>query len=93
MIDNMKIKTINFGYKEMNVPVYNEQEILDAIKKEGLGNDAWGYKTPSCIWVYVDGQENEDVWKDIKPSLTGIEPSYYYDSNKIEFVNYYIIEK
>jgi hypothetical protein len=89
----METKEIHLGYKTVTVPVYKKQEILQAIEKECLVSFAWGYKTPTCIWVYVDGQEDEDVWKDIKPSFTGIEPCYYYDSNKIEFVNYYIIEE
>jgi hypothetical protein len=90
---NMKTKEIRLGYKDVTVSVYSEHEILQAIEKEGLVDYAWGYKTPTCIWVFVDAQENEDVWKNITPAFTGVEPCYYYDSNELEFVNYYIIEK
>lgn len=89
----MTEKNIRLGYSELTVPFYTEKEILEAIEKEGLVAYAWGYKTPKCIWIYVDGQELEDVWKDIKPSLTGIEPCYYWDSNKLEKVNYYMLEE
>ena len=89
----MKNKEIYLGYKAVTVPVYPENEILEAIEKEGLVAYAWGYKTPTCIWVYVDGQEKDEVWKDIKPSLTGVEPYHQYDCNALEFVNYYIVEK
>ena len=88
----MKTKEMRLGYKDATVPVYKRQEILEAIEKEGLVAFAWGHKTPNCIWVYVDAQEDEEVWKNITPSFTGIEPCYYYDSNELEYVNYYIVE-
>ena len=84
-------KKIRLGYSEKIVPVYPEDTILDAIKDEGLADEAWGYKTPTCIWVYVDGQEKDSVWRGIKPSLTGVEVAFY-DNSKLEEVNYYIIE-
>jgi hypothetical protein len=88
----MTEKKIRLGYSEMTVPVYTEKEILEAIEKEGLVGYAWGFKTPKCVWVYVDGQENNEIWDKIKPSMNGIEPCNFYDSNKLQKVNYYMLE-
>ena len=89
----MEKKKIRLGYSEKTVPVYTQEEILDAIRREGLSDDAWGYKGVGyvCIWVYRDAQENDDVWRNIHPSLTGIE-SAFYDGRKLEKVNYYILD-
>ena len=89
----MEKKTIRLGYAQLTVPVYTQEEILDAIEKEGLADEGWSYKGSGyfCIWVYADAQENEEVWKDIKPSFTGIEPAWY-DHKQLEKVNYYILD-
>lgn len=89
---NLKKKIIRLGYAEKNVFVYPEKVILDAIKNEGLTDDAWGYKAPTCIWVYIDGEENEAIWRHIRPSMTGVEVAFY-NPNELERVHYYIVEK
>ena len=73
-------------------PVYNEGDILDAIEKEGLAPCAWSYKTPRVIFIYSEGQEKDDVWKELKPSLKGFEPAHW-DANILAPVNYYFIEQ
>lgn len=88
----MTEKIIRLGHTEMTVPTYTEKEILEAIEKENLVAYAWGYKTPKCIWVYEDGQINHELWDKIKPSMKGIEPCYFYDANKLQKVNYYMLE-
>ena len=72
--------------------VYKEEQILDAIEKEGLAPCAWGFKTPRVIFIYSEGQEKDDVWKDLKPSLKGFEPAHW-DANILAPVNYYFIDQ
>lgn len=72
------------------IPIYEESQILEAIKEEGLVRNAYGYKTSKCIYIYTEGKEKKDIWKDLKTPLHGFEPSHY-DSNQLEPVDYYLL--
>ena len=77
--------------KPVKVPVYKEEDILKAIEDEGLVSDAWGKKTPRCIWIYNDAMEKEEVWDKFHSPMRGWERSHY-DSNALESVTYFIVE-
>lgn len=73
-----------------NVPKYDPCDIFDAIQKEGLCAYCYGFKTPTCIWVYIDGMEKEEVWDKFPPSLKGYEQAFW-DNNKLEEVAYFML--
>ena len=77
---------------EIKVPTYNEETIREAIEKEGLCADAWGYKTKGCIFVFEDGMENNEVWDKVTTPLRGFEQAHY-NRNILEPVRYFIISK
>lgn len=74
------------------VPTYIEEQILNAIKEEGLVPEAWGYKTRGCIYVFEDGMEKDKVWDKIPTPLRGFEQAAH-DRNVLEPVRYFIIGK
>ena len=77
--------------KSKEIPVYKEEEICDAIEAEGLVSDAWGKKTPRCIWIYNDAMEKHEIWDKFPSPLRGWEAAHY-DSNCLESVTYFIVE-
>lgn len=72
------------------VPTYNEEQILDAIKKEGLFPGAWGYKTKGCIFVFEDAMEKNEIWDKIPTPVRGFEQAAH-DRNVLEPVRYFIV--
>jgi len=72
------------------IPLYNQEALLNAIKEEGLSNDAWGYKTPCCIWIFTDGMEKKEIWDKFPTPLTGYEQASW-NRNCIERVTYFLI--
>lgn len=75
----------------MNIPVYKKEDILKAIEDEGLCDDAWGYKTDNCIWVYAEGMEKAEVWEKYPTPLMGIEKSIW-NSQVLDVVAYFLLE-
>ena len=76
----------------MNIQTYNEQTVREAIEKEGLCADAWGYKTKGCIFVFEEGMESDEVWEKLPTPLRGFEQAHY-NRNVLEPVRYFIIDK
>ena len=74
------------------VPTYTEEQILDAIKKEGLVPAAWGYKTKGCIFVFEDAMEKDEVWDKLPTPVRGFEQAAH-DCNVLEPVRYFIVRK
>jgi hypothetical protein len=74
------------------VPTYTEEQILNAIKKEGLLPHAWGYKTKGCIFVFEDAMEKNEVWDELPTPVRGFEQAAH-DHNVLEPVRYFIIGK
>lgn len=75
----------------MNIPVYKEQDIINAIRKEGLISDCWGYKTAYCIWVFTEGMEKEEIWEKYPTPLTGFEQAHW-NPHCIETATYFLLE-
>ena len=75
----------------MKLKFYKEKDILKAIKEEGLRDNAWGYKTPKCIWVYTEAMENKNVWKRFKSNLFGFEKAAR-NKDCIDTVTYFLLE-
>lgn len=38
----------------MQIPTYKLETIMKAIRKEGLADNAYGFKPPSIVYVYAD---------------------------------------
>lgn len=76
----------------MEIPIYDENVILEAIEKEGLAVCAYGYKTPFCIFIFTEGMENDEIWEKLPTPLTGFENTHY-DMNTLEPVKYFMIDK
>lgn len=74
------------------VPTYTEEQILDAIKEEGLVPAAWDYKTKGCIFVFEDAMEKNEVWDKLPTPVRGFEQAAH-DRNVLEPVRYFIIGK
>ena len=74
------------------VPTYTEEQILDAIKEEGLVPHAWGYKTKGCIYVFEDAMEKNEVWDKLPTPVRGFEQAAH-DHNVLEPVRYFIVRK
>lgn len=74
------------------VPTYTEEQILNAIREEGLVPEAWGYKTRGCIFVFEDAMEKNEVWDKMPTPLIGFEQAAH-DHNVLEPVRYFIIGK
>lgn len=74
------------------VPTYTEEQILNAIKEEGLVPHAWGYKTKGCIFVFEDAMEKNEVWDKLPTPVRGFEQAAH-DHNVLEPVRYFIIGK
>lgn len=74
------------------VPTYTEEQILNAIKEEGLVPHAWGYKTKGCIFVFEDAMEKDKVWDKLPTPVKGFEQAAH-DHNVLEPVRYFIIGK
>lgn len=72
------------------IPTYTEEQIFEAIQKEGLAPCAYGYKTPYCIYVFNYGKEKKEVWKNLPTPLHGFERAFW-DNNVIELVDYYLL--
>lgn len=77
--------------KVMQIPTYKLETIMKAIRKEGLADDAYGFKTPSIVYVYVDAMENDEIWDKLPTPLTGWEHAPW-DVSQIEDVKYFIID-
>ena len=80
------------SWKRLNIPVYKKEVILDAIKREGLVDEAWGYETEYCIWIYTAGMEKRNIWKEFPTPLHGYKCAAYYDSKQVDEVTYFILE-
>ena len=76
----------------MEIPIYDENVILEAIKEEGLAVCAYGYKTPFCIFIFTEGMEKDEIWEKFPTPLTGFENAPY-DMNTLEPVKYFMIDK
>ena len=61
----------------MKIPIYKKDDILNAILDGGLVPEAWGYKTPNCIYVYSQGMEKKDIWEKYPTPLNGYEMSLW----------------
>lgn len=72
------------------IPCYNEQDIIKAIEDEGLVDDAWGYKTPTCIWIYTEGMEKE-IWEKYPTPLHGFEKSSWAEGC-LEPASYFLLQ-
>jgi hypothetical protein len=77
--------------KNMNIPVYKLEKIMKAIRKEGLADNAYGFKTPSIVYVYVDAMEKNEIWDNLPTPLAGFELAHW-DVSQIEAVKYFIID-
>ena len=77
--------------KVMQIPTYKLETIMKAIRKEGLGDNAYGFKTPSIVYVYVDAMENDEIWDNLPTPLAGFELAPW-DVSQIEAVKYFIID-
>lgn len=75
----------------MNIPIYKESDILEAIRKEGLVSDCWGYKTPYCIWIFTEGMEKDEIWNKYPTPLCGFEIAHW-NSSCIETASYFLLE-
>jgi len=71
--------------------VYSKETILEAIKKEGLSDDAWGYKGDT-IYIYEDAMEDDTIWDKLPTPIEGWEITSY-DSTKIEKVKYFALKE
>lgn len=76
----------------MKIPIYNEDTILEAIEEEGLAGCAYGYKTPFCIFIFIEGMEKDEIWEKFPTPLIGLENAHY-DMNTLEPVKYFMIDK
>lgn len=76
----------------MEITIYDENVILEAIEKEGLAVWAYGYKTPFCIFIFTEGMEKDEIWEKLPTPLTGFENAHY-DMNTLEPVKYFMIDK
>ena len=74
-----------------DLKLYKENDILKAIEDEGLVKEAWGYKTPNCIWIYIDGMEKDEVWDKFPTPLTGLEVGFW-ENDVLEPVKYFLLE-
>lgn len=72
------------------IPRYNEQDIIKAIEDEGLVDDAWGYKTSSCIWVHTEGMEKNEIWEKYPTPLHGFEQASW-NGNYLERATYFLL--
>ena len=72
------------------IPLYNEQDIIKAIEDEGLVDRAWGYKTPSCIWIYTEGMEKNEIWEKYPTPLHGFEQASW-NGNYLEKATYFLL--
>ena len=79
------------SWKTRKVPVYKKEVILDAIKREGLIADAWGYEGEYCIWVNDYGMEKEEIWDKLPTPIYGYKCAHY-DNEHIEKVAYFILD-
>jgi len=77
--------------KVMQIPTYKLETIMKAIRKEGLADNAYGFKTPSIVYVYVDAMEKNEIWDKLPTPLTGWEHAHW-DISQIEAVKYFIID-
>ena len=76
----------------MKVPIYKENDILKAIQEEGLSSNAYGYKTPFCIFIYTDAMENNKIWDKYPTPLYGLEQADW-NRNTLDTVKYFMIDK
>lgn len=74
-----------------SIPIYNEDEILQAIEEEGLYYGAYGHKCPGCIFIFTEGKEKHEIWDKFPTPLHGYELAPW-DANTIEPVDYYLIK-
>ena len=51
--------------KVMQIPTYKLETIMKEIRKEGLADNAYGFKTPSIVYVYVDAMEKNEIWDNL----------------------------
>lgn len=77
--------------KVMQIPTYKLETIMKAIRKEGLADNAYGFKTPSIVYVYVDAMEKNEIWDNLPTPLAGFELAHW-DVSQIEAVKYFIID-
>jgi len=73
------------------IPTYNEQDIIKAIEDEGLVDNAWGYKTSTCIWVYTEGMEKDEIWEKYPTPLHGFEISER-NGDCLEPASYFLLQ-
>lgn len=77
--------------KVMQIPTYKLETIMKAIRKEGLADNAYGFKTPSIVYVYTEAMENNEIWDKLPTPLAGFELAHG-DVSQIEAVKYFIID-
>ena len=75
-----------------NAPKYNPEDILKAIKSEGLCSYCYGFKTPTCIWIYTEGMEKDEIWDKFTSPLKGYEQAFW-DNNKLIEVTYFLLDR
>ena len=75
----------------MKIPTYTLEAIMKAIRKEGLADNAYGFKTPSIVYVYVDAMENNEIWDKLPTPLMGFEYANW-DVSQIAAVKYFVID-
>lgn len=75
-----------------NTPKYNPEDILKAIKAEGLCVYCYGYKTPTCIWIVTNGMEKDEIWDKFPSPLKGYEQAFW-DNNKLMEVTYFLLDR
>ena len=75
----------------MTIPLYKKEDIIKAIEDEGLVSEAWGFKTPYCIWIYHEGMENNEIWDKFPTPLRGFEKAFW-DADCIETSVYFLLE-
>jgi len=73
------------------IPRYSEQDIIKAIEDEGLVDYAWGYKTPTCIWIYTDGMEKDEIWEKYPTPLHGFEQANW-NEKYLEPASYFLLQ-
>lgn len=71
---------------------YNVRDILDAIEQEGLCKNCYGFKTPTCIWIYTEGMEKSEIWDKFPSQIKGYEQSFW-DNNQLAEVTYFLLLK
>ena len=75
----------------MKIPTYTLEAIMKAIRKEGLADNAYGFKTPSIVYVYTDAMENNEIWDKLPTPLMGFEYAHW-DVSQIAAVKYFVID-